>query len=505
MDTQCKQKIAYWAIPGLLLQVAGGAILGTWESSPIGGLAVALFGVGTGLFSVGLAFYAKAKGYHLAWGVAGVLSLVGWILLALLQDKSQPRDSEQPVGISFARQAARASWVAPLLACIISSVQSAPGLEEPPMDNKVIAAVSALLIVAGLGFGIVALLGIRKHGRDGILKPAVTGIAVNLFFILLATCLFLGMTSKSRLADERLGRDAFLEYPGWFGTASLPDAIVTITSLDFDTPAAQEFNALFTAKVSILIVGINNFAGKSTLTVEPSSLRLKLTDGTVEPSLATKAVLQTVRKNREEWLKRYSGPLQVPPGRQWSHCIAFIPYEFDMSKVVSISVPINGHDTLVEGRYMTGEQKTQLTQLGLEQLQVMDSPPDTIAETNIVAQKASGILSEQMITKEALGVETLAGVFEPIIEAGCRVPCSKTEIFSTTADNQEEVSIHLFRGNGRLTKDNILIGCFQVYGIPPTLRGIPQIAITFTISIDGDIILKISDEMTGKLLKIKRI
>lgn len=359
MDAQCKQKVEYWVISGLLLQVTGGVIFMIWETLPIELLAVALFWVGIGLFSVGLAFYAKGKGYNLAWGLAGILSLVGLILLALLQDKSQLGGSEKPANIPFVRQAARASWVAPLLACIISYIHSLTDYKEPPEGNKVIIAVLLLFIVAGLALGIIAILGTRKHGRNGIMKPAIIGIVVNLFFILLVVSLFVGATRESSSENRQLALDAFLKYPSWYGTTKLQDTIVTVSSLNDSSQVARGLNMNFMMNVSVLFIRVDNSAGKNKLTVDPSSLRLNVADEKVQPSLPTRTVLQTAKKNKEKLLKQYSGPFQIASGEQLTQCIAFIPYGFDMSKVISISLLVDGHDILVKGAYMTSAQKAQ--------------------------------------------------------------------------------------------------------------------------------------------------
>lgn len=85
-------------------------------------------------------------------------------------------------------------------------------------------------------------------------------------------------------------------------------------------------------------------------------------------------------------------------------------------------------------------------------------------------------------TMEDLGIETLVGVFTPLIKSGAAVPCTHSEIFSTAADGQSQIIIKPFRGTNQLVVANHSLGRFQVIGIPSAPRGTPQIQITFTIS-----------------------
>lgn len=102
------------------------------------------------------------------------------------------------------------------------------------------------------------------------------------------------------------------------------------------------------------------------------------------------------------------------------------------------------------------------------------------------------------VTPISLGIETMGGVFTKLIEANTTIPCKKTEIFSTAADNQTIVDIHVLQGERPLAKDNKSIGLFRLDGITPAQRGIPQIEVSFDIDANG--ILKVSaiDKATNK-------
>ncbi len=417
-----------------------------------------------------------------------------------------PQTAKKP----FTQQAATASWLAPVLACFLSYATK-PASRS---GNMIMLTIEVLFIVAGLVFGIIALFGIRKHGREGILKPAIAGIIVNVSLILLVISIvvFVGVANKRRLRQEgeQIGMDAFLEYPGWYGAAMLPDAIVSIASLNDRSQAAREFNVGFTANVSVLIIGVENSAGKSTVTIDPSSLRLNLADGTVKNSLPTITVLRTARESREKALKEYSGPFAVPPGGQLRGRIAFVPYGFDMSKVVSISVLINGRDTLAEGAYMTGKQKTELVRLGL---QVMDSSADGGNMSKLLRKIKSRVeplgqtkpLNENILVPVAdnvllvnVGVETYGGLFEPIITAGGELPLSEQEIFSTAADYQETINVHVLQGFRPLAKYNKTLVRFLVTELPRELRGVPKIVITLQIDQNGRMKIQAVEEAIGK-------
>ncbi|MFX1396720.1 MAG: molecular chaperone DnaK [Promethearchaeota archaeon] len=102
------------------------------------------------------------------------------------------------------------------------------------------------------------------------------------------------------------------------------------------------------------------------------------------------------------------------------------------------------------------------------------------------------------VTPLSLGVETLGGVFTKLIERNTTIPTEKAQVFSTAADNQPAVDINILQGERTMAKDNISLGNFQLTGIPPAPRGIPQIEVTFSIDADGIVHVKAKDKGTGK-------
>ncbi|NTU60348.1 MAG: molecular chaperone DnaK [Deltaproteobacteria bacterium] len=102
------------------------------------------------------------------------------------------------------------------------------------------------------------------------------------------------------------------------------------------------------------------------------------------------------------------------------------------------------------------------------------------------------------VTPLSLGIETLGGVFTRLIERNTTIPCKKNQIFSTADDNQTAVSIHVLQGERDMARDNKTIGRFELMGIPPARRGIPQIEVTFDIDANGILHVSAKDLGTGK-------
>jgi len=107
------------------------------------------------------------------------------------------------------------------------------------------------------------------------------------------------------------------------------------------------------------------------------------------------------------------------------------------------------------------------------------------------------------VTPLSLGIETLGGVMTRLIEANTTIPTKKTETFSTAADNQTSVEIHVLQGERPMAKDNKSIGKFHLDGIPPAPRGVPQVEVTFDIDSNGIIHVSAKDKGTGKEQKIR--
>ncbi|HKC13405.1 MAG TPA: Hsp70 family protein, partial [Vicinamibacteria bacterium] len=129
--------------------------------------------------------------------------------------------------------------------------------------------------------------------------------------------------------------------------------------------------------------------------------------------------------------------------------------------------------------------------------------PDEVVAVGAAIQ--AGILAGDVkdvllldVTPLSLGIETLGGVLTRLIERNTTIPTKKAEVFSTAADNQNSVEIHVLQGERPLAQDNRTLGKFQLVGIPSAPRGVPQIEVTFDIDANGIVNVSAKDRGTGK-------
>ncbi|MCX8042939.1 MAG: molecular chaperone DnaK [Desulfobacterota bacterium] len=133
--------------------------------------------------------------------------------------------------------------------------------------------------------------------------------------------------------------------------------------------------------------------------------------------------------------------------------------------------------------------------------------PDEVVALGAAVQ--AGVLAGEVkdvllldVTPLSLGIETLGGVMTRLIERNTTIPTRKSEIFTTAADNQTSVEIHVLQGEREMARDNRTLGRFQLVGIPPAPRGVPQIEVTFDIDANGIVNVSAKDLATGKEQKI---
>src|SRR4051794_956576 len=133
--------------------------------------------------------------------------------------------------------------------------------------------------------------------------------------------------------------------------------------------------------------------------------------------------------------------------------------------------------------------------------------PDEVVAVGAAIQGAiaTGAVKDILVldaTPLSLGVETLGGVMTALIPRNTTIPTSKTEVFSTAADNQNAVTINVLQGEREFARDNRLLGTFNLEGIPPAPRGVPQIEVTFNVDVNGILTVAAKDLGTGKENKI---
>jgi molecular chaperone DnaK len=107
------------------------------------------------------------------------------------------------------------------------------------------------------------------------------------------------------------------------------------------------------------------------------------------------------------------------------------------------------------------------------------------------------------VTPLSLGIETLGGVFTRLIDRNTTIPTKKGQVFSTAEDNQNAVTIRVFQGEREMAADNKILGQFDLVGIPPAPRGMPQIEVTFDIDANGIVNVQAKDKGTGKEQQIR--
>jgi molecular chaperone DnaK len=133
--------------------------------------------------------------------------------------------------------------------------------------------------------------------------------------------------------------------------------------------------------------------------------------------------------------------------------------------------------------------------------------PDEVVAIGAAVQGAvlSGDMKDVVlldVTPLTIGIETLGGVLTPLIERNSTIPTKKGQVFSTAEDNQSAVTIRVFQGERKMASDNKLLGQFNLEGITPSPRGVPQIEVTFDIDTNGILHVSAKDKSTGKEQKI---
>ena len=122
----------------------------------------------------------------------------------------------------------------------------------------------------------------------------------------------------------------------------------------------------------------------------------------------------------------------------------------------------------------------------------------------VVAEQASPAIGPKAALVESVGLETLGGVFTPLLEVGRAVPCETTQVFSTAADDQDQITITVYRGCGELVRDNHLVGRFRISDFPLAARGVPNIQVRF-MATAHDLRILATDMGTSRECRLDRV
>jgi hypothetical protein len=250
--------------------------------------------------------------------------------------------------------------------------------------SGVLAILQLLLILSGIGLGVFALTGIKRNGPEGIMVPAIVGMTLSGVIVLLGIVGAVIQSSgrdpfgaRGRAANagatanrirtaadaERAGQESFAE-AGWFGVASYKGATITLVSVSDTSPLAAELLAHLKTPVSVLVLGIDSSGTAATFPVDPTGGRIHLKDGTSQPLPDMIHVLRTATREREDALRAFGPPFQVPPRGQLVGKVVFIPPNTDPAQIDAVSMTVDGKTINVQGKFLSAEEKDKLMRMG---------------------------------------------------------------------------------------------------------------------------------------------
>ena len=268
-------------------------------------------------------------------------------------------------------QAARASWMAPLIAFVFSFLARA-GLSQQKEAAAILAVVGFLsftIIALGFGFAIYALLGVKKRGPERVLAPAIAGLVFNTLVIALSLSI---LPAAKRVADakkrqaqmaniQQQSEDVIAKFPGWFGVGRTDGGTaVVVAQWNNDAPGTALMKDGFAADFTLLSVVVDNSHGSSSLSIDPATTQLLLAGGETRTALPPMQILNTAKEDKDKLVQRHGRPRSVSAGEKLVDGLAFLPPRADLTHVTAVTVVVNGQRIEVPGHYYSAEEKGQL-------------------------------------------------------------------------------------------------------------------------------------------------
>ncbi|HEY2585533.1 MAG TPA: hypothetical protein VGI81_07210 [Tepidisphaeraceae bacterium] len=237
----------------------------------------------------------------------------------------------------------------------------------------VVGAVNMCLILGGLAFGIIALFGIRRHGRDKILAPALVGIGLNGFFVVTSVVAII-VLAHLRATSARAGgasggisappitteqvRDSIEKSPGWAGHAQVGGASVVVLSVAGDTPLAREAREAFGTNGQPMDLVIDNATGRSDFTLDAADFSVVLKDGSTRAALAPDDLLRSAKVDNEELMAAYPWKAKVPAGSaKQAAMMLFLPADVDPVQIEHATILHDGKRVMIPGKFLSVVEK----------------------------------------------------------------------------------------------------------------------------------------------------
>ena len=277
---------------------------------------------------------------------------------------------------TFFHQAARASFWAPIVALAIG-LFTASQREKDPAMTMVIGVLNSLLIAGGLALAVIALIGMRKVGRQRILGYALAGLIINALVVVSMVIIWITVRDLRQkldakqaaaqvVADRKAGEDSILGFPGWVGAGHVGAAELVICSINANSPMARVLNAELTSPVGLMVISVQNGAS-SAVQIDCASVELVAAGQEPVRALTNDAFFAMFRKESQRWRSRYEDPRVVPPNSKIQDGIAAIPLQVDLAKIAFVRLRVDGQTVEIPGRILSVLEKQEAAKIGQTQ------------------------------------------------------------------------------------------------------------------------------------------